>query len=346
MSLSTTAPPTLPSTALRGATADRAAVRGVPAARTAPPAPPRVGRSRRAQTLVLVIVGLVSGALLVRQISAVDLAGTLAAASPTWLAVAVGASLVPFLGAALCLTAFTPGRLPLGRATGVQVASSYASIVLPPTVGQLAVNAQFLRRLGHSGPAVTATVALTQLSGLLVTLALLAAAVTATSTTVVVPASVLVTAAAVLAAVLLLARVPGVRYLVATTLTGALREVRPRLRELTTQPARLAAGVGGSLLLPAGYVVALDASLRAVGATLPLAQVAVVMIVGTALGSAAPTPGGTIVVEAALIAGLVAAGVPAATALPAVLLYRATTLWLRVAPGWAAMILLRRRGVL
>ena len=70
------------------------------------------------------------------------------------------------------------------------------------------------------------------------------------------------------------------------------------------------------------------------------------VLAGTALGSAAPTPGGIVAVEAALAGGLIAAGVPASAALPAVLLYRAVTLWLRVAPGWVALTLLRRRGVL
>ena len=340
MSLQTLAPPTLTSTP------GRPSARAVRVAPTTPPLPARAGRSRRAQGLVLAGLGLVSGVLLAWQLGTVDLAGALAAASPAWLAVAAVASVVPFAGAALALAAFTPGRLPLGRATGVQVASSFTSVVLPPTVGQLAVNAQFLRRLGHSGPAATAAVALTQLSGLAVTLVLLAAALVATSTTVAVPATALVVAAAVLGAVLLLALVPGVRRAVTAGCTGALREVRPRLSELATQPARIAAGVVGSLLVTAGYVATLDASLRAVGAALPLAQVAVVVLAGTALGSAAPTPGGTIAVEAALAGGLVAAGVPAAAALPAVLLYRAATLWLRVAPGWAAMTLLRRRGVL
>lgn len=60
---------------------------------------------------------------------------------------------------------------------------------------------------------------------------------------------------------------------------------------------------------------------------------------------AAPTPGGTVAVEAALTGGLVAAGVPASAALPAVLIYRAATRRLRVPPGWVAMTVLRRRGV-
>ena len=240
------------------------------------------------QTLILAGLGLLSGVLLVWQLGSGDLVGTLAGASTGWVAVAVASSLVPLLGAAVSLAAFAPGHLPLGRTIAVQVASSYAGVVLPPTVGQLAVNTQYLRRLGHAGSAVTATLALTEASSLVVGLLLLAAALATTSTTLVLTGSALTIVLAVvlltvgLALVLLL--VPGVRRMVAGTVTATLREVRPRLYEVASQPARLAAGIGGNLLLTGGYVVALDASLRAVGTTLPLAQTAILLLAGTALG--------------------------------------------------------------
>lgn len=47
------------------------------------------------------------------------------------------------------------------------------------------------------------------------------------------------------------------------------------------QPARLAAGIGGGLLLTAGLGVAADASLQAVGVSLTLAQTAMVGLTGT-----------------------------------------------------------------
>jgi glycosyltransferase 2 family protein len=47
-------------------------------------------------------------------------------------------------------------------------------------------------------------------------------------------------------------------------------------------------------------------------------------------------------VEAALSAGLAAAGLPGDTAVSAVLLYRVTTFWLPVIPGWLAFHALQR----
>jgi uncharacterized membrane protein YbhN (UPF0104 family) len=51
-------------------------------------------------------------------------------------------------------------------------------------------------------------------------------------------------------------------------------------------------------------------------------------------------------VEAALTAGLTAAGLPGAVAVSAVLLFRLLTFWLPVPIGWAALSYLERQQVL
>jgi glycosyltransferase 2 family protein len=68
-----------------------------------------------------------------------------------------------------------------------------------------------------------------------------------------------------------------------------------------------------------------------------------VYLTGSAIGSIIPTPGGLGAVEAALTAGLTAAGVPGAVAVSAVLLFRLLTFWLPVPLGWAALDFLERR---
>jgi uncharacterized protein (TIRG00374 family) len=74
--------------------------------------------------------------------------------------------------------------------------------------------------------------------------------------------------------------------------------------------------------------------------------VAVVYLAGSAIGNAAPTPGGLGAVEAALAAGLTAAGLAGDVAVSAVLLYRLATFWLPVAPGYMAFGWLQRRHAL
>jgi uncharacterized protein (TIRG00374 family) len=122
--------------------------------------------------------------------------------------------------------------------------------------------------------------------------------------------------------------------------------VYPRLIEMLQQPQKLVEGVGGALLLTAGYVLCLTACVLALGGSVPVTSAAVVYLTGSALGSAVPTPGGLGAVEAALTAGLTATGMPAATAVSAVLLFRLLTFWLPVPAGWAAFSYLRRRGAL
>jgi glycosyltransferase 2 family protein len=86
--------------------------------------------------------------------------------------------------------------------------------------------------------------------------------------------------------------------------------------------------------------------IRALGGSAPFASVAVVYLTGSALGSIVPTPGGLGAVEAALTAGLRAAGVAGGVAISAVLLFRLLTFWLPVPAGWAALRYLERQQAL
>jgi uncharacterized protein (TIRG00374 family) len=55
------------------------------------------------------------------------------------------------------------------------------------------------------------------------------------------------------------------------------------------------------------------------------------------------TPGGLGIIESALSAALINAGLTARHALAGVLVYRFISFWLVMAVGWAVMALLRRR---
>ena len=115
-----------------------------------------------------------------------------------------------------------------------------------------------------------------------------------------------------------------------------LGQVIPRLLDIAQQPAKLAEGIGGALVrdarlhrLPGGVrpgVRRLAPDRRRRGG-LPDRQ-------RDRLGRC-PTPGGIGAVEAALSAGLTAAGLHGAVAFSAVLLFRTVTFWLPVPFGWA-----------
>ncbi|MGE5292979.1 MAG: lysylphosphatidylglycerol synthase transmembrane domain-containing protein, partial [Micromonosporaceae bacterium] len=129
-------------------------------------------------------------------------------------------------------------------------------------------------------------------------------------------------------------------------LAPTLGQILPRLAELAQNPRKLAEGLGGAFLLNVARVLCLAACVRALGGNIPIASVAVVYLTGSALGSAAPTPGGLGAVEVALSAGLTAAGLPSATALSAALLFRLLTFWLPVPAGWLAFHFLQHRQAL
>jgi uncharacterized membrane protein YbhN (UPF0104 family) len=72
--------------------------------------------------------------------------------------------------------------------------------------------------------------------------------------------------------------------------------------------------------------------------------VGLVCLAGSALGQAAPNPGGVGAVEAVLIAGLSAVGIDNEVAGPSVFLFRLATFRLPVLPGWLAFRHLTRQG--
>ena len=95
-----------------------------------------------------------------------------------------------------------------------------------------------------------------------------------------------------------------------------------------------------------GYMVAMYFSTQAFGGDLSFAQVGAIYLGGCGDRELAPTPGGIGALEAAVIAGLVAAGMPNDIAVPSVFLFRLATFWLPILPGWGAFTFLRREDYL
>jgi uncharacterized protein (TIRG00374 family) len=91
-------------------------------------------------------------------------------------------------------------------------------------------------------------------------------------------------------------------------------------------------------------VLVMGLCIHAFGGSVNWVVVALIVLGGTAIASAAPTPGGLGAVEAVLAAGLTAAaGLDGAVAVSSVLLFRLLTFWLPVIPGWFAFTYLQRK---
>ena len=134
--------------------------------------------------------------------------------------------------------------------------------------------------------------------------------------------------------------------LLTTRLRKLFSGVVPRLLDVLQTPRKITEAVGGTVMLTLSFVICLYACVSAFGGDASFTAVAVVFLAGNAIGSAAPTPGGLVAVEGALVFGLTAAGVPYAIATSAVLLYRLLTFWLPVLPGWASFTWLQRHDAI
>lgn len=305
----------------------------------------------RWRTVISAIALTIAAFVLVGQLSTVNLLGALGSTNLAWFAVAIVGSAITYIGAATSILAFVPKRISLLRCIFVQLATSFVGVAMPPTVGHVALNARFLHREQLDEGSITAALALTQVVNVLTTIVVLLVIGLLTGSGIsrfhIQPsADVLLALAASTGLVAILMAIPVTRGIITHRVWPRLQAVWPRLLEALSQPLRLAAGVGGNLLLVFGYGVAFIASIQALGGHPPLLPAAAVFLAGNAVGSAAPTPGGIGAVEAVLSAGLTALGIPAHQAIPAVLVFRVATFWLPIPIGWASFVMLQRREIL
>jgi uncharacterized membrane protein YbhN (UPF0104 family) len=260
-----------------------------------------------------------------------------------WALLGLAVSALTYLGAAAALWACADGLVSFRSLSIMQAANTFAATTTPAGVGGLALSTRFLQKGGLSTLRATAAVALQQSVQVIVHVALLilfsTAAGASTDLSHFVPnVTVLYLIAGVtlgIAGTFLL--VPNLRRWLATAVRPKLKEVTGDLVDLAREPRRLALILLGCAGTTLGAALALWASAEAFGGGTTFVTVTVVTMVGGTLASAAPTPGGVGAVEAALIGGLAAFGVPSSVGVPSVLLYRVLTCWLPVFVGWPVM---------
>jgi uncharacterized membrane protein YbhN (UPF0104 family) len=312
-------------------------------------APPVRLERIRLRTVLTLVATLVAGYLLLGQLDRVSLLSTLRSADWRWVLPALALSVLTYAAAAWALSGFVPGRLRFGPLLLAQLAGSFVTLVTPAAVGGAALNVRYLQRRKVPAAVAGASVGLSQVVAFVLHILLLVtfAAITGTQAHSLKPPTwVYYVVGGLVVIVLIVVAIPAGRRLLGARLAPVLSQVVPRLLAVVQQPRKLAEGIGGTLLLTLCYVLCLAACVRALGGSIPIASTAVVYLTGSALGAAVPTPGGIGAVEAALSAGLTAAGLPGATAVSAVLLFRILTFWLPVPAGWAALNILQRRKYL
>ncbi|MBP5909626.1 lysylphosphatidylglycerol synthase transmembrane domain-containing protein [Streptomyces scabiei] len=262
----------------------------------------------------------------------------LATARWPWLTVALGATCLTWVAAAVTRQGALVERLPAGRLPATQFAAGAANHLLPTGLGASAVNLRFMTVCGVSLPRSSAALALYLLAESVARVGLLLALLLAfpralrlgpllpdgTSTPLLVGA--VVTASAAVALVLLVRRLRTAVFRFVRTALGEARSIHAR-------PVRVLALWGGSLAFPALQAGVLVAVGLALGLDVPVAHMALAYLAATVAVALVPTPGGLGSVEAALVVALVAAGGPVAMAAAVVLAFRIITVWLPLLPG-------------
>jgi len=323
-----------------------ALVNRVPAADVEPQPLVKFGARR----VLMIAFALAAAFVILAVLNIQEISASLQGASPWWTLVAFTFGMITFLGAAMNLIGFSPVRLNSWHVLLTEIAASFVAAFAPAGVGPATLNLRLLTKRGASGALAVATVALIQVSGFLVTVGLLIAISLATGSGGALrqlPSAKVLTALLVLAAVLgIVFVVPAARRWVLKKIVPSLQQMWPRLAAVLGQPGRLAMGLGGSLVVTAGYLAAFYASIHAFGQSIPLVDLTLIYLLATAIGSALPTPGGMGGVEAALSVGLANAGIATPIAFSIAVLLRVLTYYIRIPMGWFALRYLERRNVL
>ena len=269
-----------------------------------------------------------------------------------WLPLIILLSALTYVASAMALIGGVPGRVPFWPTVVAQFASSFINRVSPANVGGMALNARFLQKAGSDAPASVAAVGVNSVAGAIMHLVLIVvffvlAGHDLTKAFKLPSGSKILLILAVIIAVIgiVLATRPGRRW-ARKQLVPGLRSAAVSLRRAAASPVKLGLLFGGSALITLLYIAALVASIKAFATGPSLVIVGAVYLGAAALAAAAPTPGGLGAIEAALIAGLTGVGMLAGPAVSAVLLYRLTTYWLPVLPGWLSWRFLQRREYL
>jgi uncharacterized membrane protein YbhN (UPF0104 family)/tRNA A-37 threonylcarbamoyl transferase component Bud32 len=312
------------------------------------PRPVQVERVSVRRVAVWLFTG-VAVYFLIHQLSDVQLlAQQVRDADWRWLPAIVAMSVLSYVGATMSALGSVPDRLPPWPTFVAQVGASFVNWVTPAKVGGLALGARYMERQGVHGAVAVTGAGINAVAGAIMHATLLGVfvlAVGARGLGGIHPPSariLLGVGLGILAVSGLVAAVPGGRRLVYRHVVPSVRRAVDGMRELGGHPGKLALLFGGSALVTLCYAFCLVYCVEAFGGGLAVPAIIAAYLVGAAIGQIAPTPGGIGAVEAALIAGLAAAGLDKETAVPAVFLFRLATFWLPILPGWLAFAWLQR----
>lgn len=255
-------------------------------------------------------------------------------------------SALTYAAAAFAIMGAADRPLALGRTANVQLATSFANRLAPFGIGGTTVNERYLERSGMSRIVAVGAVALTVASGaVLHVLELIGAGIWLGETRLLLDSALpgWWTLLLIFVGVMTFAGVAVAVLVRRPEWIARLREAAVSTAGILRSPRRAVLLFGGQIMANVAYMTALGFAVHAFGGSPEPALVAAVFLGGSALGAASPTPSGLGVVEAALVAGLMAGGVPGGPAVAGVLAYRLATFWIPALLGFFSFRSLQRR---
>jgi uncharacterized protein (TIRG00374 family) len=273
-------------------------------------------------------------------------------ASWGWVALAFIFAQLPVVAEGWALLGAAVGQLPFGRCVALETSNNFIALA-GGDVAVFAVRVRFFQRQGYDTEAAVsagaiATTASWTVKGLLflISIPFAASAFHAPTNSGGHSTAVWIILAVILAAGIaaaLTALVPRLRRLASRQLRPHLVAIWANVKTIATEPRKIIYVLAGSTLAQLLVILALGASLHAVGQHASIATLIAVNTFAALIGTAVPVPGGAGVVEAGLIAGLTAAGIPENQAVAAVLIQRFFTAYLPPVWGWFTLAWMRRR---
>jgi uncharacterized membrane protein YbhN (UPF0104 family) len=303
---------------------------------------------------ILMTVGTLLGVyLLIGQFTGLaGLGDVFRSADWVWLTAVILISQLPPFAAAFAMIGSVMAPLPFGPVVGVQYANNFTGLV-GGSVANVALVVRFLQKQGQ-GAAVAVS------SGVLNSVAAFATELVLIPTTLIISGSTIdlstdggdasgIEKLAVIGifvvggAIGILLVVPALRRKLWGLVKPQWDTAKGNVRDVFHNPRKAVQLFGGKLAVEILFGMVLYASVETYGAHLGLAQLILINCIASFIGGAAPVPGGMGVVEAGLIAGMTAAGLPEQTAVAATFTHRLFTCYLPPIWGWFALAWLRRR---
>jgi uncharacterized membrane protein YbhN (UPF0104 family) len=299
---------------------------------------------------LLLAAGTIVGVyLLVGELAQVDYSTVFDDAQWGWVAVAFLLSPLPQLTGAISLKGAVAAPLPTGPVVAEQFANNFTGLV-GGTLATTALVIRFFQRQGQKVAVAASSGVVNSLAGFAVQAFLVVVGLSVTGSEFTIQRSggrdvagiaiLVVIVAGVLLGVLI--SVPRLRRWAKLAVGPQLRAGRDNLRGILLTPRKAVMLFGGNLASQLLFALAIQATLHGYGESLPLLQIVVINSFASFIGGAAPVPGGMGVIEAGLIAGFTAAGVPDSAAVATTFTYRTFTAYLPPIWGWFALAWLRR----